>query len=97
VAKTYKQLWEKVFSLSNLMQAANLAMRGKRSLVPVAGFFAEWELVGKIIASHHDGIRREYGEDLFAFTDHPRGLLIGNLTSQFFANIHLDRFGTVFG
>ncbi len=49
-------------------------------------------LIGKILASHRDGICREYGEDLFAFMDHPRGLPIGNLTSQFFANIHLDRF-----
>jgi len=44
MAKTHKHLWEKVASLGNLMQAANLAMRGKRSLAPAAGFFAEWEL-----------------------------------------------------
>lgn len=50
------------------------------------------DLIGKILASHRDGARREYGDDLFDFTDHPRGLPIGNLTSQFFANIHLDRF-----
>lgn len=51
------------------------------------------DLIGKILASHRDGIRREWhGDDLFSFTDHPRGLPIGNLTSQFFANIHLDCF-----
>jgi RNA-directed DNA polymerase len=213
MAKTHKYLWQQVASLSNLMQAANLAMRGKRSLAPAAGFFAEWELecvnlaeelenssyrpgayryfkiyepkerivaaapfrdrvvhhalvrvleplfeprfledsfacrkgkgthagmrralhfarrhpyalkcdlrryfpsidhgiltgeiarvvadarvmdlIGKILASHRDGVRRVYGNELFDFTDHPRGLPIGNLTSQFFANIHLDRF-----
>ena len=213
MARTYKHLWPQVASLGNLMQAANLAMRGKRSLAPAAGFFAEWELecvnlaeelengsyqpgayryfkihepkerivaaapfrdrvvhhalvrvleplfeprfledsfacrkgkgthagmrralhfarrhpfalkcdlrryfpsidhgiltgeiarvvadarvldlIGKILASHKDGLHREYGDDLFDFTDHPRGLPIGNLTSQFFANIHLDRF-----
>jgi hypothetical protein len=214
MAKTHKRLWEKVASLGKLMQAAHLAMRGKRSLAPAAGFFSQWELecvnlceeledgsylpgayryfkihepkerivaaapfrdrvvhhalvgaleplfeprfledsfacrkgmgthagmrralhharrhpfalkcdlkryfpsidhriltaeiarvvadprvmdlIGKILASHRDGIRREWhGEDLFSFTDHPRGLPIGNLTSQFFANIHLDCF-----
>jgi hypothetical protein len=213
MARTHNNLWENVASLGNLMQAAHLAMRGKRSLAPAAGFFAEWELecvnlaeelengsyqpgayryfkiyepkerivaaapfrdrvvhhalvrvleplfeprfledsfacrkgkgthagmrralhfarrhpyalkcdlrryfpsidhgiltgeiarvvadarvmdlIGKILASHRDGVRREYGDDLFDFTDHPRGLPIGNLTSQFFANIHLDRF-----
>ena len=44
MAKTHKHLWEKVGSLGNLMQAANLAMRGKRSLALAAGFFSEWEL-----------------------------------------------------
>ena len=204
MAKTHKHLWQKVTSLGNLMQAANLAMRGRRSLAPAAGFFAEWELecvnlaeelengsykpgpyryfkiyepkermvaaapfrdrvvhhalvrvleplfeprfledsfacrkgkgthagmrralhhsarhpfalkcdlkryfpsidhgiltgeiarvvadarvmdlIGKILGSHRDGSRREWhGENLFDFTDHPRGLPIGNLTSQ---------------
>ncbi len=44
MARTYKHLWQRVVSLGNLMQAANLAMRGRRSLAPAAGFFAEWEL-----------------------------------------------------
>lgn len=44
MAKTHKHLWQKVTSLGNLMQAANLAMSGRRSLAPAAGFFAEWEL-----------------------------------------------------
>ena len=38
MAKTHKHLWKEVASLGNLMQAANLAMRGKRSLAPAAGF-----------------------------------------------------------
>lgn len=197
MARTHKHLWQQVASLGNLMQAANLAMRGKRSLAPAAGFFAEWELecvnlaeeledgsyqpgayryfkiyepkerivaaapfrdrvvhhalvrvleplfeprfledsfacregkgthagmrralhfarrhpyalkcdlkryfpsidhriltgeiarvvadaqvldlIGKILASHRDGVRREYGDELFDFTDHPRGLPI---------------------
>ncbi len=44
MARTHRHLWQKGVSLGNLMQAANLAMRGRRSLAPVAGFFAEWEL-----------------------------------------------------
>lgn len=51
------------------------------------------QLIGKILASHRDGVRLVWhGEELFDFTDQPHGLPIGNLTSQFFANIHLDRF-----
>lgn len=214
MAKTHKHLWEQVSSLGNLMEAAGLAMRGKRSLAATAGFHSKWELecvnlseelengsytpgayryfkiyepkerivaaapfrdrvvhhalvrvlepifeprfledsyacrkgkgthagmrralhharrhpyalkcdlkryfpsidhgiltkeisrvvwdarvmelIGKILASHRDGTRRVWhGEELFDFTDHPHGLPIGNLTSQFFANIHLDRF-----
>lgn len=34
MAKTHKRLWGKVVNLGNLMRAAHLAMRGKRSLVP---------------------------------------------------------------
>ena len=44
MARTHKHLWPKVVSLGNLMQAANLAMRGCRRLAPVAGCFSEWEL-----------------------------------------------------
>lgn len=47
-------------------------------------------LIGQVLASHTDAVRREWGEDLFAWRDRPRGLPIGNLTSQFFANIYLD-------
>jgi RNA-directed DNA polymerase len=214
MAKTHKHLWEHVSSLSNLMEAAGLAMRGKRGLAATAGFHSKWELecvdlqeelengsytpgsyryfkiyepkerivaaapfrdrvvhhalvrvleplfeprfledsfacrkgkgthagmrralhharrhpyalkcdlkryfpsidhgiltkeisrvvgdarvmqlIAKILASHRDGTRRVWhGEELFDFTDQPHGLPIGNLTSQFFANIHLDRF-----
>lgn len=40
MVRAHKHLWQQVASLSNLMQAANLAMRGKRCLAPGAGFFA---------------------------------------------------------
>lgn len=214
MAKTRKHLWDKVVSLENLMEAARLAMRGKRSLAPAASFFARWEVecvdlsqelqagiwrpgayhyfkihepkerivaaapfrdrvvhhasvrvlepifdkrfiedsfacrkgkgthagmrralaharkhpwvlkcdiqryfpsidhevllkaIGKVVAdrrvmdlvrlilaSHRDGIREEWPEDdLFSRIERPHGLPIGNLTSQFFANIHLDGF-----
>jgi RNA-directed DNA polymerase len=49
-------------------------------------------LIRQILATHADSIRREWGADLFDFHDHPCGLPIGNLTSQFFANIYLDGF-----
>ena len=49
--------------------------------------------LGKILASHCDGTRRVWhGEEIFDSTDQPHGLPIGNLTSQFFANFHLERF-----
>ena len=49
-------------------------------------------LVGTIMASHTDSKRRVYGETLFDGREVGCGLPIGNLTSQFFANIHLDAF-----
>lgn len=49
-------------------------------------------LVGTILASHTDSKRRVYGETLFEGREAGCGLPIGNLTSQFFANIHLDAF-----
>jgi RNA-directed DNA polymerase len=49
-------------------------------------------LIQKILASHEDGRRTEWGEDLFDVRVRPHGLPIGNLTSQFFANIYLDGF-----
>ncbi len=49
-------------------------------------------LIHKILASHEDGRRTEWGEDLFDVRVRPHGLPIGNLTSQFFANIYLDGF-----
>lgn len=49
-------------------------------------------LVGTILASHTDSKRRVYGETLFDGREVGCGLPIGNLTSQFFANIHLDAF-----
>lgn len=51
------------------------------------------DLVRLILASHRDGVRVEWqAGDLFSREERPHGLPIGNLTSQFFANIHLDRF-----
>lgn len=53
------------------------------------------DLAGKIIASGAGVQRDEYdmvyfpGDDLFAL-DRPRGLPIGNLTSQFWANVYLN-------
>jgi retron-type reverse transcriptase len=50
------------------------------------------DLIGWILASHRDGVRRCYGGSLFEVREVGVGLPIGNLTSQFFANIHLDGF-----
>jgi RNA-directed DNA polymerase len=49
-------------------------------------------LIQKILASHEDGRRTEWGKDLFDVRVRSHGLPIGNLTSQFFANIYLDGF-----
>jgi retron-type reverse transcriptase len=49
-------------------------------------------LVLQILETHEDGRRMEWGEDLFDCRVRRYGLPIGNLTSQFFANIHLDGF-----
>ena len=50
------------------------------------------DLIGLIIESHQDGVRQEWpvGGDLFDVEIHKRGLPIGNLTSQFFANVYLN-------
>ncbi|MEX1118961.1 MAG: reverse transcriptase/maturase family protein [Terrimicrobiaceae bacterium] len=50
------------------------------------------DLIRRILASHRNGFRRAYGESLFDTEEISVGLPIGNLTSQFFANIHLDGF-----
>ena len=48
-------------------------------------------IIDRILASHADAIEQEWPNsgDLFSVLERPRGLLIGNLTSQLFANIHL--------
>jgi len=48
-------------------------------------------LIGLILASHRDGVEQEWPRDgdLFSVRERIRGLPIGNLTSQFFANIYL--------
>jgi retron-type reverse transcriptase len=50
------------------------------------------ELCENILASHRDGVRYEVppGGDLFALRRIARGLPIGNLTSQFWANVYLN-------
>ncbi len=47
-------------------------------------------LMNGILASHADGSRRIWGVDLFSVRDARRGLPIGNLTSQFWANVYLN-------
>jgi hypothetical protein len=53
---------------------------------------AVYGLIEAILASHRETSRRIYGASLFDASDVGIGLPIGNLTSQFFANIHLDGF-----
>ena len=50
------------------------------------------DLISGVLASHSDGVRREWkpGGGLFDVTEHQLGLPIGNLTSQFFANVYLN-------
>lgn len=50
------------------------------------------DLIAKILDSHTDVTEKfwEPGGDLFAVRERKRGLPIGNLTSQFFANIYLN-------
>jgi hypothetical protein len=49
-------------------------------------------LIQRILDTHEDGRRKEWGGDLFDCRVRRYGLPIANLTSQFFANIHLDGF-----
>ncbi len=49
-------------------------------------------LIRRILGTHEDGHRTEWGEDLLDCHIRRHGLPIGNLTSQFFANVHLDGF-----
>ena len=50
------------------------------------------DLIRNVLESHTDGVRREWkpGGGLFDITEHTLGLPIGNLTSQFFANVYLN-------
>ena len=49
------------------------------------------ELIGEVLGSHQDGETQEWlDSDLLEVKMRLRGLPIGNLTSQFFANIYLD-------
>jgi len=51
-------------------------------------------LIRKIIDTRRDGTVVFYfpGDELFTPYERPRGIAIGNLTSQFFANVYLDGF-----
>ena len=65
------------------------------TLAAVIGDGQVLDLCGRIIASGEGVLSDEYdmvyfaGDDLFA-VNRPRGLPIGNLTSQFWANVYLD-------
>lgn len=48
------------------------------------------DLMHGILASHSEGVRRIWGVDLFSSRQVGRGLPIGNLTSQFWANVYLN-------
>lgn len=48
-------------------------------------------LIEEIVGSHRDAVEQTWGADLLEVTLRPRGLPIGNLTSQFFANIYLNQ------
>lgn len=58
----------------------------------VVGDKAVLDLIRIILESHHDAIEQEWNQDgdLFSVRERPRGLPIGNLTSQFFANVYLN-------
>jgi len=60
-------------------------------LARVVGDARVLALIDEILGSHHDHVRQEWGADLWAVEAHPCGLPIGNLTSQFFANIYLNQ------
>ena len=62
-----------------------------RLLRRVVGDERLMDVIEEVIGSHCDGVEREWaGDDLLAVTLRPRGLPIGNLTSQFFANVYLN-------
>lgn len=58
----------------------------------VIGDWRLLELIAGILDSHYDGVEHEWppGGDLFEVRLRKRGLPIGNLTSQFFANVYLN-------
>ncbi len=62
-----------------------------RLLRRVVGDEGLMRVIEEVLGSHRDGIEREWaGDDLLSVTLRPRGLPIGNLTSQFFANVYLN-------
>jgi hypothetical protein len=68
--------------------------RLRAKLARVVGDVRVLGLIDLILASHVERVEQVWPVegDLFAVEEHRRGLPIGNLTSQFFANIYLDRF-----
>lgn len=70
-------------SIPHAVLAALLAGRVREATVR--------SMIGEILASHADAEEQVWpGEDLLAVEVRRRGLPIGNLTSQFFANLYLD-------
>lgn len=66
----------------------------RAALARVIGDRRVLDLADVILATHRDATVREWpeGGDLFSVRERAVGLPIGNLTSQFFANVYLDGF-----
>lgn len=64
----------------------------KATVARVLGDARLLALIDRVIDSHHDSVRQEWGTSgsLFDVENHQYGMPIGNLTSQFFANVYLD-------
>lgn len=84
--------YERLIDWDNLLLAHRFAARGKRGHDPAAGF--ERRLADHLVDLQQE-LADQYtmawfpGDDLMAI-QRPRGLPIGNLTSQFWSNCHLD-------
>lgn len=62
-----------------------------RQIGRVVGDVRVLDLCALVVGSHQDGVSQTWpGSELFEVRERSRGLPVGNLTSQFFANIYLD-------